>query len=224
MWIKRRSFLRLPALLGLVAASKVYANTKESRTKETIARSVPTPSEGEGPFYPLVAQADQDFDLTQIAGKSGTAQGEAVFVQGRVLGVDGEPLSGVTIDLWQANAVGRYRHPFDKSDKPLDENFQGWAIIQSGKGGGFRFRTIVPGAYDVGQGWTRPPHLHFKVSKRGFIELTTQMYFSGQTLNDKDLLLKQKSSKEQQAMIASPMGVSETGEKIYQYDIVLAKV
>ena len=210
---KRRHFLRLPALLGLGVTTNVSA-------KDLFI----TPAESEGPFYPVVAQADQDFDLTQVAGRTASAQGEAVFMHGKVLDTDGSPISGATIDLWQANTHGKYRHPFDSSKQALDDNFQGWAIIQSGINGDFRFKTIIPGAYDVGRGWTRPPHLHFKVSRRGFVELTTQMYFPEQELNEQDLLLQQKTKEEQQAMIAKLDSRAPTGEKIYRYDIVLEKV
>ena len=214
MYDKRRIFLKISALigLGLTLTSRGHAKA-----------NVVTPSEGEGPFYPIAVQADQDFDLTRIEGRAGKAIGKAVFIEGRVLDETGEPVSGAMIDLWQANSFGRYRHPFDQSDQPLDDNFQGWAIIQSDETGGFRFKTVVPGAYPAGQGWVRPPHLHFKVNKLGFIKLTTQMYFPEQKLNEKDLLLKQKSDSQQQAMIASSAGVTADGEIIYRYDIVLRK-
>ena len=106
----------------------------------------------------------------------------------------------------------------------LGENFQNWIIVQSEIDGDFRFKTIIPGAYDDGGAWARPPHLHFKISKRRFNELTTQMYFPEQALNDKDLLLQQKTKKEQEAMIAKLDSRAPTGEKIYRYDIVLEKV
>lgn len=210
---KRRHFLRLPALLGLGATANASAKNLFI-----------TPSEGEGPFYPVVAQADQDFDLTHVAGRIAAAQGEAVFIRGKVLENDGSPIAGATLDLWQANTHGKYRHPFDSSKQPIDENFQGWAIVQSGVDGDFRFKTIIPGAYDVGGGWTRPPHLHFKVSQRGFMELTTQMYFPKEKLNEKDLLLRKKTKKEQQAMIAKLDSRAPSGERVYRYDIVLERV
>ena len=123
-------------------------------------------------------------------------------------------------DLWQANAAGRYRHPHDSNEAPLDPNFQGWAIVPSGKEGKFRFRTVSPGAYPASDQWTSPPHIHFKVSKKGFIELITQMYFPGHRLNESDLLLKRKSKEERKLMIATKAG---DRPDVYAYKIVLQK-
>jgi protocatechuate 3,4-dioxygenase beta subunit len=165
--------------------------------------NAPTPKEIEGPFYPLVVQKDTDFDLTMVNDNSGVAKGKSVFIEGRVLDTNNQPIENATVDLWQANAVGKYRHPHDSNNAPLDPNFQGWAIVKSGKDGFFRFKTIIPGAYPVSDTWTRPPHIHFKVSKIGFLEIITQMYFPDHELNIPDFLLKRKSKKEQSLMIAS---------------------
>ena len=210
--IDRRKFLKVPAIAGLGVVSLAKAQSL------TIT---PTPAEAEGPFYPVVAQADQDFDLTKTNGKAGEAKGEFIFIEGKILDSNGQVIPKATIDMWQANTFGRYRHPFDRSNNAIDEHFQGWAIIQSGENGGFRFKTVIPGAYDAGQGWTRPPHLHFKVSKTGFLELTTQMYFEGDSLNDKDYLFKSKNDEEKEAMTAKNTSKTLNGEKVYRYNIVL---
>lgn len=189
-----------------------------SATAHTAGLFHPTPAETEGPFYPLKAQKDRDFDLTRIDGKNGTAQGAIIFVEGRVLDVAGNPVEDATIDLWQANAMGRYRHPDESGQKALDPNFQGWAIVPSGQDGGFRFKTVFPGAYSAGWGWARPPHIHFKISKPGFRPLTTQMYFPDQPLNNKDYLLRRKSEAERKLMIAS-LAVDDPAT--YRWNIVL---
>ena len=181
----------------------------------------PTPPEIEGPFYPLMAQKDKDFDLTKVEGRDGVAKGEVVFIEGRVLDTDGRPVEGAIVDLWQANAAGRYRHKRDPRNAPLDPNFQGWAIVQSGAQGTFRFKTILPGAYPATPEWMRPPHIHFKVSRKSYVGLTTQMYFSGQELNESDLLLMQKSRDDAQLMIA-PKSPNEPG--VYLFDLVLKSV
>jgi len=167
-----------------------------------------TPPEIEGPFYPLTPQKDMDFDLTSVIGREGTAQGQVVFIEGQVVDQNSNPVEDATVDIWQANAAGRYRHPHDTNPAPLDPDFQGWAIVQSGKQGKFKFKTIVPGAYPVNKDWTRPPHIHFKVSKRGYSELTTQMYFPANELNSTDILLQAKSKNEQQLMIARTVSES----------------
>ncbi len=210
----RRKFLRHSVFGGAAGlfASSVYAKYLPALN--------PTPPETAGPFYPVIAQKDKDFDLTQVEGRQGVAEGKAIIIQGQVLDTDGNPVEDVTVDLWQANAAGKYRHPHDSNDAPLDPNFQGWAIVPSGKEGKFRFKTVSPGAYPASDNWTRPPHIHFKVSKRGYVELVTQMYFPGHELNDSDHLLKQKSEEERKLMIASRI---ENRPDVYAYNIVLQK-
>jgi len=180
----------------------------------------PTPEETQGPFYPVLAQKDKDFDLTRIEGKQGVARGKIIVIQGRVLDTDGKPVEDATIDLWQANAAGRYRHPHDSNRAPLDPSFQGWAIVPSGKDGSFRFKTVYPGSYPASNTWHRPPHIHFKVSKKGYVELITQMYFPGHELNDSDRLLKRKNKDERRLMIASRV---RDQPETYEYHIVLKK-
>ncbi len=181
--------------------TSIYGSFIALFSKNSLAKTI-TPSEVEGPFYPVTPQKDKDFDLTIIDGMDRAAIGQIVFIQGKVVDQDSNPIEDATVDIWQANAAGRYRHPHDSNPAPLDPGFQGWAIVQSGKKGAFNFKTIVPGAYPVNKQWVRPPHIHFKVSKRGYSELTTQMYFPGNELNESDLLLKSKTKTDQELMIA----------------------
>jgi protocatechuate 3,4-dioxygenase, beta subunit len=189
-----------------------------SRAAEVLLK--PTPSETEGPFYPVTAQKDMDFDLTRIEGVDGVAQGRIIFVAGRVLDTDGNPVEDATVDLWQANAAGRYRHPRESGENPLDPNFQGWAIVPSGRDGGFRFKTVYPGSYG-GWAWRRTPHIHFKITKAGYRPLTTQMYFPGETLNAKDFLYRDKSEAERKLLTAA---ASAEQPGTYTWDIVLQKI
>jgi protocatechuate 3,4-dioxygenase beta subunit len=183
--------------------------------------SIPTPKETEGPFYPIVAQSDTDFDLTQIEGRSGVAKGKHINIIGRVVDIAGKPIEGVTVDIWQANAEGRYQHPHDTNTAPVDDNFQGWGIISTNKEGVFKFKTIIPGAYPVSDDWSRPPHIHYKVTKKGYMELITQMYFPDEPLNEKDKLLQRKSKEEQQVMISKQ---SASKKDTFEYQIVLEQV
>ena len=205
----RRTFIKSGVIGGAIGlfSNSVYAGR-------------PTPKETEGPFYPVIAQKDKDFDLTKIEGKQGVAKGKIIIIRGQVLDTDGKPVENATVDLWQANAAGRYSHPHETNKAPLDPDFQGWAIVQSGKDGVFRFKTIYPGAYPATDAWTRPPHIHFKISKKGYIEVTTQMYFPGEELNDSDLLLNRKSEEERKLMIASSV---KDKPEAYEYNIVLQK-
>ncbi|MDD7985342.1 protocatechuate 3,4-dioxygenase [Lentisphaera marina] len=204
----RRRFMKFASLGSLLAFS-------------TKAQQIPTPKQIEGPFYPSYEIKDKDFDLTKIKGNKDKASGELIEIHGRVFDLDGKIIEDATVDLWQANAVGRYRHPHDDNKAPLDPNFQGWAIVPSGKDGGFKFKTIMPGAYPIGKKRLRPPHIHFKVSKKDYHELTTQMYFPGNELNKKDNLLQKLTKEEQALLIAKKVNSSPT---IYEFNIYLKKV
>ncbi len=206
----RRSAL-VTSLLGGTAGLVTGTNA--------FAKSAPTPPETEGPFYPVVAQKDKDFDLTQIEGQAEKAAGEVIEIRGRVLDMQGNPIEDATVDLWQANAAGKYAHPRDQNPAPIDPNFQGWAIVPSGKEGEFRFKTIQPGVYPASPNWDRPPHIHFKITKFGYQPLTTQMYFPDHVLNGKDLLFNRKTPDQQAMMVAQP---TKAEDGVFRYDIILA--
>jgi len=180
-----------------------------------------TPSQTLGPFYPTVAQKDKDFDLTKVDGRDGTAKGEIIEISGSVYDTDGNPIEDATVDIWQANAAGRYSHPHDSNTAPLDPDFQGWAIVPSGNEGQFKFRSIKPGAYPASKNWSRPPHIHFKVTKKGYHELTTQMYFPGEPLNEKDGILQKLEPEERELVVSKQL--SESPPK-FAFRLVLEKV
>ena len=183
-----------------------------------------TPAQTEGPFFPIHPQPDTDADMTLIKGHDGHALGEVVEISGRVLDEDGNPVADALVDVWQANTHGRYAHEADPNPAPLDENFQGWAQLKTDAEGRYRVRTIKPGAYPVMDGWSRPPHIHFKVARRGFHELTTQMYFAGDPLNDVDRLL-QSVPEAERAMLVVDFGASaDGGANKGVFDIVLNRV
>lgn len=211
----RRYFIKAGLLSGLLAPLAYITNA-------TSAQRLHTPRETAGPFYPIIPQQDKDFDLTRIDGRSDTAKGQIIIVEGNVVDIDGKVVEGVTVELWQANGAGRYSHPHDSNPAPLDPNFQGWAIARSSSQGGFRFKTIMPGAYPVSARWVRPPHIHYKISKRGYVELTTQMYFLDHPLNKIDALIQRKTKDEQMLMMAKK-SMSKNNVNVYQYQIVLEK-
>ena len=104
-----------------------------------------TPENPEGPFYPKRSQLDKDTDLTQVQGREERAQGQVIRVTGRVLDDNGEPVEGALVDIWQANAFGRYDHEDDPATAPLDPNFQGWGMVKTDAEGRYSFTTIKPG-------------------------------------------------------------------------------
>lgn len=194
-----------------------------------LAASVPlvaaglTPTQTEGPFFPKKDQADKDLDLTRVEGRRESARGEVIEISGRVVDESGNPVQGARVDVWQANSAGRYDHEADPNPAALDPNFQGWARLTTDAQGRYRIRTIKPGQYPVRDGWSRPPHIHFKVARRGFREITTQMYFAGDALNDVDLLWNELSPDDRARVtvaFAADGGAAPAG----QFDLVIQKV
>ena len=146
---------------------------------EGAARDPPVDRDGvTGPAYGESAVEPIDADLTRQ--HAGEPLGQRIVVEGRVLGSDGKPLRGQLIEIWQANAAGRYRHAVDTHDAPLDPNFSGAGRCLTDDEGRYRFVTIKPGIYPWGNhpnAW-RPAHIHFSLFGRAFTErLVTQMYF-----------------------------------------------
>ena len=209
-----------------VATKKLAIAAGLALTATSHARAaVPTPEQVEGPFYPVEQRDDLDLDLTQIKGHSEVATGEVILVEGRVLGPDGQPVRDALVDIWQANHHGRYDHPEDPNTAPLDPDFQGWGLVRTDREGRYRFKTIKPGAYAlpaVGEGGMRSRHIHFKLSREGFKDLTTQMYFRGDPLIEQDRLLAQAPAELRHLLIADSITDSASGLPVYQFDVVLA--
>ena len=129
-----------------------------------------------GPFYPLHPPAENDADLTRLAGHRNRARGTVIELTGRIRDVRGHAIAGARLELWQANAAGRYDHPSDPATAPLDPNFQGYATLRTDAQGAWRIVTIKPGGYDSPIGH-RPPHLHFDLRGRTH-RTVAQMYFA----------------------------------------------
>lgn len=160
-----------------------------------------TPEQELGPFYPVRLPADQDADLTVIAGKETRALGTIIYLSGRVTSRSGEPVANAELEIWQANAAGRYTHPGDNNPQPADLNFDGYARIHTDADGRYRLKSIKPGAYPAAPGWMRPPHIHFDV--RGKTNrLVTQMYFDGEELNAKDRFIERLSAAGRDGLLA----------------------
>jgi protocatechuate 3,4-dioxygenase beta subunit len=137
----------------------------------------------DGPVFGESTLESSDDDLTRQ--HVGDPLGERIIVHGRVLDESGRPLRGVLVEVWQANAAGRYHHEVDRHPAPLDPNFSGAGRCLTGDEGRYRFTTIKPGAYPWGNhpnAW-RPAHIHFSLFGRTFEQrLVTQMYFPGDPL------------------------------------------
>ena len=177
-----------------------------------------TPRQTEGPFYPLVRTTAIDSDLIHVPGEAGTAFGEATSVTGRIIDESGRPLSGVLVEVWQANGYGRYNDSRDNSNKPIDRRFKGYGTCVTDEEGAYRFLTIKPVA-DPG----RAPHIHFALSgspvPRKFV---TQMYMAGAPENDRDGVLRSLSASERKRLVVE-LDKKSAGEWSGKFDIVLER-
>jgi protocatechuate 3,4-dioxygenase beta subunit len=182
----------------------------------------PTPQETLGPFFPVRTPAARGFDLTRVGGRNGRPNGQMIEVSGRILRTDGSPVAKAMIEIWQANAAGRYINPVDKNPAPLDPNFRGVALLRSRADGAYRIRTIKPGPYPDPAGGMRTPHIHFDVTA-GDYRLVTQMYFPGEPLNEKDMLISTMQGRARNPALATCKAIesSESGVMAFQWDIVM---
>ncbi len=137
-----------------------------------------TPSQTEGPFYPVALPKDSDHDLLRN-GSLTYGRGQPAWVEGTVTDVHGKPLAGGQVEIWQCDEQGRYHHPGDGGR--ADPSFQGFGRVAVGADGSYRFRTIRPVAYAG-----RTPHIHVKVKLDRRELLTTQLYVSGDLHNERD--------------------------------------
>src|SRR3954454_21796968 len=171
----------------LIFGSLAFAGTSLLLRLPTSAASTlpPTPRQTPGPFYPQSFPQDVDNDLIHVAGHQGTAQSSVTRITGRILDLNGRPIPGARVEIWQCDANGRYHYVRDgQADQPRDENFQGYGATTTDLSGGYQFLTIRPVSYPG-----RTPHIHFAVSGRGFERLITQMYFAGEPGNNGDPVL-----------------------------------
>lgn len=175
-----------------------------------------TLSELTGPGPVISAVTPEDADLTRNAGTGGEAIGQRIIVTGRVLDADGVPVRRTLVEVWQANAAGRYDHPSDPATAPLDPNFQGYATLRADAKGEWRIVTIKPGGYDSPIGH-RPPHIHFDL-RSGKARNIAQLYFPEEAEgNAKDLLYKDLGGG-----AATSIAVRDSGDPSkYRWDIVM---
>jgi protocatechuate 3,4-dioxygenase beta subunit len=202
--------------------------------KSTLLRSPSKPlvplrqtlSELSGPVFGHNSLGPLDADLTRNARKTGEPIGERIVVTGRVLDEDGRPVSNTLLEIWQANAAGRYVDAVDRHDAPLDPNFLGGGRCVTDGDGRYRFTTIKPGAYPWGNhanGW-RPAHIHFSLFGPSFAtRLVTQMYFPGDPLMPLDPIFQATPEGARDRLISAfSLDATESGFALgYAFDIVL---
>ena len=180
-----------------------------------------TPPQILGPFYPVAERPDPAADLARPAGTAAEAGGQLIYVRGRVLSCSGKPVAHARIEIWQANAAGKYRHPSDTNPAPLDPNFRGFAQLTTDAAGRYAFRTIKPGGYPTAEGDIRPPHIHFAVDGR-LDRLVTQLYFAGEPENQTDRWLNSLPQPERLIVaLQAPSPELEACARLAYFDIVL---
>jgi protocatechuate 3,4-dioxygenase, beta subunit len=184
---------------------EAYRSTIKRAPAEPLLPVPQTVSEVTGPGPAVSVTVREDADLTSNAGTGLEAIGERIIVTGRLLNDDGEPIRRGLVEVWQANAAGRYLHKRDTHGAPLDPNFTGIGRCLTDANGVYRFVTIRPGAYPWGNhdnAW-RPPHIHFSVLGSTLASrLVTQMYFPGDPLLDLDPIFNSVPADGQERLIA----------------------
>ncbi|ADD42013.1 protocatechuate 3,4-dioxygenase subunit beta [Stackebrandtia nassauensis] len=177
-----------------------------------------------GPLLGTDAVAPGDADLT--TGHTGEPLGQRIIVSGRVLDSSGRPVPHTLVEVWQANASGRYRHDLDRHPAPLDPNFTGAGRTLTDAQGHYRFVTVKPGCYpwkNHHNAW-RPAHIHFSLFGQAFTQrLVTQMYFPGDPLFDTDPVYASVPETARRRMIAAFDLDATVPERAlgYRFDIVL---
>lgn len=183
----RRSLLLRGA--GLIAATAAPAWLTPAFAQTALR---PTPSQSEGPFYPVALPTDNDFDLLRT-GSVAYGKGQPAWIEGVVTDTGGVPVSGAVVEIWQCDQDGHYHHPRDGGK--ADPAFQGFGRVAVGKDGRYRFRTLKPARYSG-----RTPHIHVKVKLDRQDLLTTQMYVAGDPGNARDFLWRRLNEQGQAAL------------------------
>ncbi len=179
---RRRLVVGSAVLLGMPAVLRAAVAQGNRRL---------TPSQTEGPFYPVTLPADSDFDLL-AQGERRYTQGTPAWLEGTVTDPAGRAVAGAAVEIWQCDQQGHYHHPGDRGADPA---FQGFGRVSVGADGSYRFRTIRPAPYSG-----RTPHIHVKVRLGARELLTTQVYIEGDPGNARDFLWRKLQPADRSAL------------------------
>ncbi len=175
-----------------------------------------TPSQTVGPFYSIgLTRKPMNVMATDAT------QGQQIRIEGQVFDGDGVAIPDVMVEIWQANTYGRYNHPDDKQEKPLDPTFTGWGRSGTDEKCFYSFETVKPGPVPGNDESVQAPHVNVVVFARGMlVHAYTRIYFADEPANAGDPVLNsEKKKKRRQTLIASP-GM-ENGKTVYRFDIRL---
>jgi protocatechuate 3,4-dioxygenase alpha subunit len=143
--------------------------------------------------------------------------GEPITIDGRVTDADGKPVDDALVEIWQANAHGRYDHPDDARDLPLEPGFKGFGRVPTDAAGGFRFTTIKPGRVPAPDGGMQAPHINVTIFMRGMLKhLKTRIYFPEDPANAADPVLSRVPADRRGTLVAVPRG-----KTAFEWNVVL---
>lgn len=202
-----------------------YKQTTWRNPALSLQRRPLTLSELTGPRDPGLRLSQLGADIAGHGAQR--ALGQLIHVRLAIVDEDGSPVPGAMVEMWQANAAGRYIHPNDSDHSPVDPNFYGAARVRTDESGRIEIRTIKPGAYAVPDSgrWWRPPHIHFSVwGKLWLSRLVTQMFFPGDPLNAHDRILNAvPSASAREALVAHALPTSEGPDNalVFEHRIVV---
>ena len=206
-------------------AVEAYGSTRLRAPSQPLVVMPQTLSEVTGPRFGRAALRDGDQDMTRF--RNGEAIGERIVVGGRVIDEDGRPVRDALIEVWQANAAGRYLHEGDAHDAPLDPHFCGMGATVTDGDGRYRFLTIKPAAYpwrNHHNAW-RPAHIHFSLFGCAYAQrLVTQMYFPGDPLMPFDPIFNSTADAAARERLVAAFDWDSTEPEYalgYRFDIVL---
>ncbi|WP_020661742.1 protocatechuate 3,4-dioxygenase subunit beta [Amycolatopsis benzoatilytica] len=205
--------------------SPQYRSTALRHPKQPLVLLPQMLTEVTGPLLGPGRIGELDNDLTRQ--HAGEPQGQRIIVTGRLLDGDGRPIRDSLVEIWQANAGGRYRHTGDRWPSPLDPNFDGLGRTLTDRDGRYQFTTIKPGAYpwkNHDNAW-RPAHIHFSVFGSAFTQrLVTQMYFPDDPLFSQDPIFNAVPDEKARQRMISRFDLERTEEEwalAFQFDIVV---
>jgi protocatechuate 3,4-dioxygenase alpha subunit len=180
-------------------------------------KPIPTASQTVGPFFHLGLRHPELADLT----RGGKAKGETIAIEGQVRDGDGAPVPDAMLEIWQANAAGKYDHPEDLQDKPRDANFLGFGRAFTDQHGRYRFTTIRPGPVPGRGNTLQAPHMVMSVFARGLLNrLVTRIYFGdlAQANESDPVMSKIDDAAQRRTLLAQPVNGATPA---YRFDVVL---
>ena len=222
-----RVFAPVPAGVYPANATPAYRSSAKRAPQQPLVAIPHTPSEICGPRFNRVMARGALHDLTRPSGAEGEALGQRIIVQGRVTDEHGRPERQTLIEVWQANAAGRYLHDGDRHDAPLDPNFSGAGAVVTDDDGCYQFLTIEPGIYPWGNHYNawRPKHIHFSLFGSAWAtRLVTQMYFPADPTLSLDPIfmgIDDRSTRERLVSCFDPEQSVPDHALAYRFDIVL---